>query len=485
MADYNSGQATLFIQDDLTEPFAVLTCSGVGDISVPSGDLTPQYCPDPEHAGEFYISSVTRGPAGFASMSLTKPLAAVYNALIENKCGYNALITVNCEGVRDLPTRYIMAMLMLNANNTDQGISSPVAMTPDESGRINTTATVNFTKLYMLYNLEWAQQTLSNTADANGIAFLPEKCLTDCSNARGLCEIGFMGLDGMLYNSEVEKTENYGSTWAQTAADPFTSGGDAGKPVLFEMTDAERVVVPRVSQTGGEYAEISFTEDRGVTWSDVYVGTVDSQFLTKLFKFRGKLWAVGSHGYIYQSADYGSSWTAQEAGVETTEILRDGVMYTEDVGYVVGDDNHFLYTMNGGSDWASRTGPAVGADLLSVAVNYQGYVFVGASDGTMYYSTDRGVNWNTRQAFGVGTVPYIAFDNSARAVGLAIFNTAAPVGHAYRSIDAGASWQEVGPTSMPTNAGLNDAWICDQNTFIVAGEAYNGMTFVAKSMPVS
>lgn len=482
--DIYRSQGHLWVQDDWTEDFYLLTCTGVGDVTVPSGDLTAKYCPDPEHSGEFMISGYIRGEAGLVSTTLTKPLSSVYNFLLENKCGGNALITWLCEGAADTPYRYILAALLYNFSfSGDRTLGQPVAAEPGDNERVSVNATLNATALRMIYAQEWARQTLSNTADANGIAFLPEKCASDCSDERALCEIGFMGLDGSQYNSEVKYTIDSGATWTQTTVDPFAyNGGDSGKPVLFELSGGtERAIVPRISMAVGEYAEVAFTEDRGVTWSNVYVGTVDSAFLRKLWKYRGKVWACGTGGYIYISTTLGSSWTAQESGVETTQTLNDGVMYDESVGYCVGNNNSFLYTLNGGADWSSRTGPAVGANLLSVAVNGKGHVYVGASDGALYRTTDKGVTWATVQDFGVGTVPAVYFDNTLRFIGYCIFNTAAPLGTVYRSINGGATWREV--TGMPTNAGLTDLHICDQNTVIAAGNAQGGTTFVAKAIP--
>lgn len=478
--DIKRGQGNLFIQDDWREEYWLLTCTGVGDVSIPSADVTPLYCPDLEHSGDYKISGYLRGEPGLGGFSLTRPLVNTYNFLLENKCGYNALITYVCEGVRSNPNNYMIAVAMINAITSEKGLESPVAHEPAEDARVNATATLSFADLMMIYNIEWTQQSLNNTADANGIAFLPEKCASDCSDERGLCEVGFMGLDGTQYNSEVKKTED-GGTWYQTAADPFFySGGDSGKPVIFEYGDYERVLVPRISMAVGEYAEVAYTEDRGVTWSDNYVGTVDSQFLRKLFTYGVTCWAVGSHGYIYVSTDQGASWTAQSAGAITTQTLNDGIMYDEDVGYVVGNNNTFIYTLNGGDNWNARTGPAVGANLVSVAVNGKGWVFVGASDGAMYYSRDKGTTWFLRRDFGVGVVESIVFDNANRFIGACIFNTGAPVGHVYRTINGGATWAEI-TVGMPDNAGLNDLWMCDQNVIIAVGNAYDGQTVVIKS----
>jgi photosystem II stability/assembly factor-like uncharacterized protein len=65
-----------------------------------------------------------------------------------------------------------------------------------------------------------------------------------------------------------------------------------------------------------------------------------------------------------------------------------------------------------------------------------------------------------------------------------VYNTAAPVGLIYRSINAGATWRA--PTTGQVgnyNSGLNDIHICDQNHAFVIGETHGGNTFIAQVEP--
>lgn len=479
------GQGNFFVQTEAADPFDLLTCTGVGDLPLPKGDLTPEYCPDPEHSGEFIIDGKIRGEPAAATTTLERPLSTVYNWLLEQTCSFNALVAWMCGGVRAVTTNFKVAAVLFGVESSNSTILAPVARQPGDDGRVLTNADITYDDRRMIYPIAFLTQTLANTADANGIAFLPAACESACGPARGLCEIGFMGLDGTQYNSEVKYTLDGGATWAQTATDPFLyDGGDTGKPLLIELADgAYRVIVPRISVAVGEYAEIAYSDDGGATWTNVYVGTVAGQFITKLFMYQGTIWATASGGYIYVCEDIGVTWTAQEAGVETVQTLRDVVMYSSLVGYAVGDTNAFLYTVNGGTDWALRIGPAVLTNLRSVAVNFTDYVFVGAADGTLYYTVDRGENWLTRRAFGAGSVDWVAFDKTRRYFGGLIHNTGAPVGTAYRSFDGGASWETPTGQTATWNSGLNDGWICDQNNFYVVGNTHGGLTFVAKASP--
>ena len=294
-----------------------------------------------------------------------------------------------------------------------------------------------------------------------------------------------MGLAGSQDNSEIKITED-GSTWVEGVFDPFLyNGGDAGKPIYFDISGGERVVFPRGSPAVDEYAEVSWSEDRFATDpTDVYVGAVNDQTIQRLRKYRGVAWAAASGGYIYKSVDMCDNWTTESAAVATAEDLSDIIMYSERVGYSVGRNNAFLYTLNG-STWVAGTGPAVGTDLHTVTVNSSGHVFVGAADGTLYVSVDGGDNWDTRRAFGAGVLQRIEFDIDTRYFGVLIHNTAAPVGTVYRSFDGGATWQAIPGQTATWNSGLTDLHICDQNHIVVVGEAHDGTTFVANAIPVS
>ena len=480
-----SGQGNFFVQTEVAEPFELLTCVGVGDLPLPQGDLTPQYCPDPEHSGMFVIDGYIQGEPGAATTTLERPLSTVANWLLDQKCEFNALVAYLCDGVRAISRNFQVAFVLFNARMSDSSVLAAAARQPADNNRVMTNASITYATRQAIHRMEVLIQTLTNTAASNGIAFLPEACESDCAPARDLCETGFMGLDGTQYNSEVKYTLTGGSLWTQTATDPFLyDGGDSGKPLLIELADGEyRVIIPRISTAVGEAAEVAYSDDGGVTWTNVYVGAYAGQVITKLFMYQGTIWASASDGYIYVSTDLGESWTAQESGVETLQTLRDIVMYTSDVGYCVGDNNEFLYTLNGGTDWATRVGPAALTNLLSVAVNSDGYVFVGAADGILYYSVDGGENWLTRRDFGAGSVDWIAFDRTHRYFGGLIHNTAAPVGTLYRSFDGGASWEAPAGQTAAWNSGLNDGWVCDPNNMFVAGEAHGGTTFVAKAVP--
>jgi len=485
MSDIAKGQGQFFVQTDITEPFEILTCVGVDDLPLPRGDFTPKYCPDLEHAGKWKVTSMIQGEPALPSTTLHKPYSSVYNFLLEQECAFNGLITHVCEGSRAIPTNFMVGVVAIGMRISGSTLESPVAAEPGNDERVETNADLVYTDRKLVYNLKFARTSVDNTADANGVMFLPLSCGSDCgSDPRALCEVGIMGLDGTQYNSEIKVTLD-GSTWAQAAVDPFLyDGGDTGRPVSFDISDGERIVVPRISTAAGEYAEISYTEDRWATKTDVYVGAVAAQTIQRLRKYRGVIWAAASGGYIYKSTDLADTWTAESAGVATAEDLNDIVMDTERVGYAVGNNNAFLYTLDG-STWTAGVGPVPLVNLHTVTVNTEGRVFVGAADGILYASTDDGDTWAIAHNFGAGIVQRAEFDEDTRYFGALIYNTGAPVGKVYRSIDGGATWQAPAGQTTAWNSGLNDIFLCDQNHIVTVGNTHGGTTLVASAVPVS
>jgi len=486
------GEGDFFVQTERALPFEHLTCVGVGDLPLPLGDLTAVYCPNPASKGKFVIAGYVQGEPGMGSTTLTRPLSTVANWLLENDCGFEAFVTYACRGTRALPLNYDIGVVLFGAMPTTSVLAAAVAQQPAEDGRINTTAEINYTDRRLIYQLIMQVQGLDNTTAANAIAFLPKACESRCGPARGLCEVGFMAMDALgvgAYQAEVKYTLDGGANWEITDGDPFFYGiGDVSDILVIETADGHRVIVSQGSAQAGEYAEISYSEDYGANWTSVWVG-VDAgdlnQTIQALFYYGGRLWATASDGHIYGSADIGDTWVAQEEGVEAPGILlNDIVMYSLQVGYCVGDTNTFLYTTNG-TEWNLRAGPsATNANLLSVAVNDQGHVFVGAADGNLYVSEDGGQNWVIRRALGAGSIDWIAFDVIHRYFGALIWNDAGTdVGTLYKSIDGGASWQAPAGQVGAWNSLLNSGFICDQNNIFVVGEVHDGTTLVAKASP--
>jgi photosystem II stability/assembly factor-like uncharacterized protein len=485
MAFISNDEGNYFYQEVLANLQVWLTCTGVGNVEIPEGDRTPVYCPDPANSGRYKIDGFVRGDKGAGTYTLTKPLVNVYNYLLETLCEHHGRINWVCRGNRQDPRNYELAMLLINADPGRRGVTNPVREPEGTSARVNTTLDLNFIQHVMLYNLNIVRQAVTNTADANSVTFLPARCEDRCGPARGICQEGLMGLDraaGYLYDAEVKKTHDYGANWAATTVDPFSYGGDVGPILMLETIAGIRYVVFRREGVVGAPAECAYSDNLGVTWTNVFIGTINNQGAFGADLRGADIYACGTGGYIWVSYNQAGAWATSEAGVETTQQLN-AICFDPDTGkgFCVGNANAFLFLDEGSTDWAAVTGPAVGVNLLSVDTNLSGHVFVGTNDGRVFRSIDDGTTWVEIVDLGVGTIPWIEFEPMAEYVGAFVHNTAAPLGGLYRSEDAGASWWQV--PGMPANVGLNSGHMCDANNIYVVGNAQGGTTFIARSQP--
>ena len=101
------------------------------------------------------------------------------------------------------------------------------------------------------------------------------------------------------------------------------------------------------------------------------------------------------------------------------------------------------------------------------------------NDARIFRSVDGGGTWAVVLNLTVGSIDRVRFDPEWLYVGYAIYNTATPLGHLYRTEDGGVTWTEWASPSAG-NAGYNDVAVCDPNLIYVGGNAFGGLSYVAK-----
>lgn len=490
MSDFIEGlDGDFYSQFRFRDPFEHEECVEMGDIPDQQGDFTNVFCPDPLRKSRVVVDGKLQGDPPTNATTIRIPVSHSGNSLITANCEFQGFIGWACDGLRSIVDNFQSGMVLLGLRRTDSPIGAPVVQSRGANTRLEGTVNLAFDSRHFIYFLQVNPVTMTNIANANSIVMLPEQCESKCAAARDLCTEGYMGLDGTLYDSEVKYTTD-GTSWAQTTVDPFDEGGDTGDIVIFTLHNRHRAVVARESQSVWAPAEVAWTTDWGVTWTNVDVGAVAAQVITAMVMKGGWIYAACTGGDIYRSKDMGSQWEQVATGV-TLQNLQGIAMQDKVTGYAVGNNNAFLYTTNG-DDWYARVGPAVGVNLLSVAVNAAGDVFVGAADGNLYRSEDSGQNWidvngaagGVWHAFGTGSIDKVKFDEDTGYFGGLIFNSEAPLGTFYRSFDGGASWREEGDgVAGVWNSGLTDFYICDQNHFYVVGNVHGTTTGVWKVTP--
>ncbi len=483
-----SSEVPLFVQPNPAAVAEPLTCAGISDITIPQGDVTILYNPS-AISGEYDAIGSLTGAADAVTVTLNRMLETVYNYLLEGGvCPSTYRVNFVCEGSPKYTiSNYLLGVLLHGGRFTSRVIVAPAAQSPDEKARINTTGELSALSADFIKRLQSARQPMTQTQHANEVTFLRQSCGTKCGLYRALCAEGYMVLDtdyAGVYGDVVLWTDDSGVTWTPTTTGPFSALGRIGSDVETIITSGGHRVIVSGAALPGLPPEISYSDDNGVNWFNVNpesgAGTAGRGVNRLAWDTLNRLWAAADDGRIYRSLDIGNTWTVAAAGVATAQDLNDIEFYTSSIGYAVGDSNAVLQTLDGAT-WAALTGPVPGVNILSVAVNRFGHVFVGTNDARIFRSIDGGVTWVEMIDFGAGSVDKMEMDPMNGYVGYAIWNNSTPQGVVRRTEDGGNSWLggEIGLTT-PANAGLYGIHVCDANGLYVVGNTVGGTTFEAR-----
>ncbi len=485
MADLKK-QTALWIQEDPTKTLEFLTCVGIGPWNPGRPSVNINYCPAGQY-GKFVARTITTGEVAISTLDLNAVMNSVHNFILETNCPGDYRVNWGCRGDRFVLSAYLYGLAVFRAIFTTSQIPEVGLREPSADEQVENTGQLSVLDYAYVKKLVGSRQGLAATQGVNDMHFLPEICADECNAFTGLGEVGYAVLDTDylgIYGDTVLFTENGGALWAATPTSPFLVLGRNATSVLTIITaEGHRVLV-----TGGAMAatfpEIAFSDDEGLLWTNVQIvdaggGGRGVNMLTR--DSLGRIWAAFDEGRIYRSDNQGESWIVFEDGVETIQNLNDIVFFDENVGYAVGNAGVVLGTING-EDWDVIGSPVgIGINILSVAVNRYGHVFVTTNDTRLFRSVDGGGEWEELVDLAVGTINRTRFDAAHRYFGYLIWDNGGPIGTLYRSEDGGSTWLAtalVGQT--PANAGLDALFVNDTNMVYVGGEPVGGTSFIAK-----
>lgn len=491
MAEHHfvAGESAIWVQPDgdNTEPL-YLGCHEVGDITVPYAGSDPIYCPDPAKTNGFKVVGSIATQADLPTTTLNGDLTDSINA-VETISGapFNLYIMKIKKGRRDQFNNWDRLFVLRASRKTEATYAGLAAKSPDNADRSTIEVAITAEEFILGSRLSFARQTVTETQSLTSLVFCNQATeRTSDSPAQSSCQTGFIGTEaGSGVTANVLATTD-GATWTATSADPFAADKDIAAVRCIETgRDQTRLYAFRGTTTAGSPAALAYSDDSGATWVAANIGSTNGEFVVGDHAVAAidlnNLWVVTDQGYIYKSEDSGLTWTAQEAGVVTTDPLNAIHMVDNEVGIAGGDGNVLMATVDGGDTWSQVTMPAgqSAANITAVFALDKNRYWVGYSDGDLYYTFDGGDNWYSRSftGSGSGAVKDIVFANDLQ--GFLVHNTSAPVGSVHQTINGGYTWEKL---SAFTNAGLNKVVICDSQKAFVVGNASGGTGFVAKGL---
>lgn len=454
------GQGRVWIQPSgPNTAFLYSGCYGMGDVTIPEGDISNIYCPSSTQPNEWDVVAQTKGTPGNATTSLEAPLDLV-NYLLSIKCPFGVQLRFTRCNRPDDPASWESMLVFRDAQISSRGVTNLNGRTPDNNeSEVLVTAELTFAEMTFVKTLTWTSQQVTSTANATikDIAFCDDvTCAGECGAGSTGCQVGYVITTGAA-SEEVWKTINGGATWTEIAnpfAAPYTDD------IVAIACKSNTVILVN----GTTASQIAKSVDGGTSWSIIDAG--GAQIISDVYMYSSaQVWMCGANGRVWYSDDGGASWTVQDAGVAAGAVtLNEIFMYDDTHGMAVGNSGAIIATTDG-ETWAAQSS-GVATNLNTVAMTSRWIAFVGGASGVLLVTTDGGTTWVAKTYPGAGTdsINVIVFyDNILGWLGS---TTAAAAGKIYRTLDGGYTWTQA--EVLPTNAGINAIWVCSPNKVFAA-----------------
>lgn len=225
------------------------------------------------------------------------------------------------------------------------------------------------------------------------------------------------------------------------------------------------------------------------SWSETTSGFVAGKNPNAMTSLDARhTWICGNGGYIYFCSNHKVQVVVQDAGVATTQHLQAIRALDTNNVLTVGNSNAVLYTRNGGTNWITVTGPAVGLNLGACWMWDQDNWFVGEGSGgagRLWLTSDAGLTWTqVGLPATYNRIDKIVFISESEG-----YLSARAGGQSYvlRTITAGNEWVVLPQGKTGTaiaNSYLRDLAVCNKygNTAFAAGLASNGTAGIIVKM---
>ncbi len=495
---FQTGHGGLWIQPDGPNTDVLfLGCHDLGDVAKPKGDVTPKYCRDWRNGGWQIVNRI-RGVPDLTTFSITTYVGKTQDWLEAHQaCPMPVYVHQSMCARRDSFPTFERGQVLPFAIITNHGETNLVSREAVEASEQTFDFSSGFAHEYYIPSI--TRQTSVLVDNALDVAFCNvHRCMGSCGPSQNLCQVGYFVTDGPIgvgEYGEIVRTADGGATWTAVAGHPFAVGLIAALPdfvvsvVCFPVDDTtSRVLVTRDDSSGGGGAlDVAYSDDNGVTWTNVIVGAAADVATGggALFALNmHHIWmcwtnAAGNAGYISKSEDGGVTWTAQlTAGTDALNYVR---FIDPDHGICVGDTEEIWLTSDGGTTWAVPAGlPGKAAvDILCCDILDSQRLWVGFEDGDLYYSRDGGTTWAERVfpmpadaiAGTTLTVNDIMFVDDFCGYMAVQYQSAGAVTESafYKTIDGGRNWIPYNPVSSPFET--RAVWACDWQRAFFVGDA--------------
>lgn len=419
-------------------------CMKAGALDWSLGDVEKIECPDPEQYGEFVEIGEIQG----AKERPTLPLSGRYAAnlaskmleLARKRCDFDVQVHFGeCTDPR-LFNQFTKTIIFEKGRSTNYGTEDLGALASDENAKVDENSDVSGREFYEVLPISYAEKAKDVVVNPLvDVVICSTPSCGDCEDEDDGCEKIF-AISGSTGGSpgtapDVVWSDDKGVTWA--ADDVQTLGPASTAPGIACIGDY--VVVISHSDDSISY-KLKADIINGVAggWTETAVGIVAAGSPQDIWGVGNYIFIVGDGGYVYGSDDPTAGVAVLDAGVATTQNLAAVHAINDEFAVAVGAAGAVIYTEDGATWAEAPASPAAGA-LTAVWVKNKDEWWVGAADGSLYYTLDRGVTWTEKDLPGAATdIDDIAMSTDSVMYVSAVY--AGPLGRIYRSYDGGYSF---------------------------------------------
>jgi len=494
---FNEFDGMIFVQKDgpntIPEPMACATIDGVDQ---PQGDVTRRFCRTADGGIKTAKTSQGTQSSTTLDVTLWKMKRRdPFQRAMERRCMIPIYVAHGlCTGRQDNILSWDEYEIYQDPYVTSKAKSN-LARGQREEG--DTAEMVGLTysmsadpTVHELYKLVTTTTTVSATvAEAEPLrdittCTVPRCPLTGCGAPQEPCDEIHIIADspgGTYMALGYESTDNAAAfaVWGIHAAMPFAAAEDMASIVCFMMDDTTERLLVACGTTAGAGLRVSYSDDGGATWAADVVVSAGADYAVHggaLFALDYRhIWLCTEFADVYFSNDGGLTWTDQNAPAPAADEQLFYIHFIDaQFGWAVGGfrttpTGYLIQTTDGGEHWAMATSePQVELGTCVAVLDAQN-VWIGMDDGTLWYTQDWGTTWTQRTLpstlTNMADVQFI--DHYVGALCGWKAGTGNGVATVMRTIDGGYTWEEYNLATEfdagPEYMGVNALLLCDVN----------------------
>jgi RHS repeat-associated protein len=160
----------------------------------------------------------------------------------------------------------------------------------------------------------------------------------------------------------------------------------------MDMNGPKGFIVGTDGTNNANNGVIYATNDGGVTWAPI--SSVGFNNLNKVQDAgNSTIYAVADGGAVVKSVDNGTTWNLVSLIPATNFKVNDLYFFSDQLGFIVGDNNLAYKTTNGGASWTSLNVVSGNINLNAIHFTNSANGYIVGNNGTLLYTTNGGNTW--------------------------------------------------------------------------------------------